>query len=103
MEWWNEFAGLMMTSEHFRAGFFLALGIVVLAWLAWGVLFRLHVQWLKIRQFFEPIKKPGKMPTETGPSPASMMLGCFGRFIFTVLLPAVVVVALLWFLNSPGS
>lgn len=103
MEWWSRFFDLLAHNEYFRAGFIWGLVMVGIGWAIWGLLHWLYVQWLKIRQFFEPIKKPGRVPVETGPSPANIMLGCVGRVIVTVVIIATVIVVLLWLVNPAGS
>ncbi len=102
MELWLDFLYLLTNNEYFRAGFISGLVFIAVVWSIWGLFFRLHVQWLKMRQFFEPIRKPGRVPTETGPSPASILFGCLGRIVVTVLVLAIVIVALLWLGNWPG-
>lgn len=102
MDVWYRFLDLMFTNEYYRAGFFSALIVVAFVWIVSGLFYRLHVQWLKMRQFFEPIKKPAKAPTETGPSPASILAGCMVRIVVTALVLAVAIVGLLWLMNSPG-
>ena len=91
MELWSDFMDILFTNEDFRYGFFwgisLTIGVTIVGW--W-IFFSLHAQWLKMRQFFEPIKKPGRLPTETGPSPASMLSGCMGRVFILVAIVALV-------------
>jgi hypothetical protein len=99
MEWWSDFAYLLTHNEYFRAGFIWALVFMAIGWLIWGLCYRIYVQWLKMRQFFEPIKKPGRVPVETGPSPANIMLGCLGRILLTIVVLAIVLAIMLWWLN----
>jgi hypothetical protein len=101
MVWWDDFTYLLAHNVYFQSGFFWGLGVVAAGWFAWSTLHYLYVHWLKIRKFFEPTKVPGKTPTETGPSPASMMLGCFGRILFALLVVSAVV-GYLWIANLPG-
>jgi hypothetical protein len=101
MELWFDFTYLIANNEYFRAGFVSGLVLVAIIWISWGLFYRLYAQWLKIRQFFEPIKKPGRVPTETGPSPASILLGCLWRIIFALLFIAILVVLWLWL--APGG
>lgn len=103
MTWWTQFSDLLINSVHFRAGFLWGLGVALLLWAA-SVVFRwLYARWLRVRQFFEPIKKPGKMPVEAGSSPASILLGCVGSLLGIVLLVATVVMVLLWTATPGGS
>jgi hypothetical protein len=103
MEWWSHFLDLLTHNDYFRAGFIWGLVFVAIGWGLWGLIYRLHVQWLKMRQFFEPTRVPGKVPVATGPSPASVMLGCLGRIVVTLVVLATVIVLLLWFVNPPGG
>jgi hypothetical protein len=99
MEWWSHFLDLLTSNVYFRAGFAWGVGVAVALW---GVVIfcnNLYARWLKMRQFFEPIKKPGKAPVETGPSPASMMFGCLGQIVLTLVVLATVVAALMWWAN----
>jgi hypothetical protein len=97
----SEFLSGITNYEDYRAGFFMGLAVAVSLWLLWMGGVSVYNRWLKMRQFFEPIKKPGKIPTETGPSPAGMLLGC----LWPVAI--IVVVMALWFVYSfgrvPGS
>jgi hypothetical protein len=95
MELWFDFAYLIATDEYFRSGFSAGVVLCIAAAIIWRLLFALNVQWNKIRQFFEPTKKPGKMPVELGPSPASMSLGCMGRIFITVFIIGVMIL-LVW-------
>lgn len=88
MQWWIRFVDVMTNNADFRSGFILALLFAGAGWLLWALMYHLHVQWLKIRQFFEPTKIPAKPAVTTGPSPASIMLGCLGRTLLTVLIIA---------------
>lgn len=103
MEWWFQFIDLLTHNEYFRAGFIWGLVVVSIGWIIWELLYRLHVQWLKMRQFFEPIKRPGRVPLETGPSPANIMFGCLGRIIVTVIVVATVILLLFWIVNPSGG
>jgi hypothetical protein len=76
------------------------MGVAVLVWIIWGAFSWLYVQWLKMRQFFEPIRKPGRVPMETGPSPAGIMLGCLWRIFVTIVVLAMVFVVLIWALGG---
>ncbi len=91
LEFLSDLSFWLRTNEFFRSGFItgIALGAVVAVSLR--TLFILHFHWKKVRQFFEPTKKPGKMPAELGPSPASMSLGCTGRILFAIIFTAVVI------------
>jgi hypothetical protein len=100
MQFWLDFVYLITNNEYFRAGFISGLVLVGLIWLIWGLFFRVYVQWLKIRQFFEPIKTPARAPTVAGPSPASMLLGCLWRIVIVLL--ALVVAVVLLFALRPG-
>jgi len=100
MEWWSHFVDLLANNVYFRSGFLWGLIAVGVVWLLWGLFFRLYVQWLKMRQFFEPIKRPGRTPVETGPSPASIMLGCLWRIIVTVVVVVIGIVLLIWVLGG---
>lgn len=99
MELLLDFLNLLTRDEYFRSGFVSALVLVALVWLAWTLLFRIYVHWLKMRQFFEPIKKPGKIPTEVGPSPAGMLVGCLLRI--TVALFVIGLGVFLWLGLTP--
>lgn len=95
MQLWLDFVYLLTHNEYFRAGFISGLVLVGLIWLIWGLFFRVYVQWLKVRQFFEPIKSPARTATVAGPSPASMLLGCMWRIAIVLLVLAGGVVLLL--------
>jgi hypothetical protein len=105
LEGWSQFLDLLGTNAYFRAGFIWGLVVVAIGWAIWGLCHWLYVQWLKVRQFFEPTRMPGRVPVpvETGPSPATIMLGCVGRIVFTLLVLAAVIGVLLWLVNLPGS
>ena len=92
----SQFFDLLANNVYFRAGFLWALFLVALGWLLLGMLNWLYARWLLIRQFFEPIKKPGKMPVEAGSSPASILLGCLGGILGIILLVGIVIGALFW-------
>src|SRR4051812_28541651 len=100
MDWLSRFIELLVNNIDFRLGFLWGLMVVGALWITWSLLFRLYVQWLKMRQFFEPIKKPGRVPVEAGPSPASIMLGCLWRIFVTLVGLAIVIVVLLWVLHG---
>ena len=93
----------MTYNEYFRAGFVWGLGVAGVGWLMWSSLNWLYVNWLKVRQFFEPTKRPGKVPMETGPSMASLTLGCLGRVFTLLLVLASVIVVLFWMVNPGGG
>jgi hypothetical protein len=101
MELWLDFVDAITNNEDYRAGFSMALLLVGAIWLGWALLFRLYKRWLVMRQFFEPIKKPGKVPTETGPSPAGMLLGCLWPIAIIVVVIAIGYV--IWLMNPPSS
>ncbi|MCC6455589.1 MAG: hypothetical protein IT328_11635 [Caldilineaceae bacterium] len=97
----REFLNGISNYEDYRAGFLMGLTCaagLLLLWLA-GV--SLYKRWLKMRQFFEPIKKPGKIPVETGPSPAGMLLGCLWPIAIIFVMIALWVVSR--FGGIPGS
>lgn len=100
MQWGIRFLDAMTNNADFRGGFFLALLVAFGVWLLWALGYYLHVQWLKIRQFFEPTKIPAKPAVTTGPSPASIMLGCMGRALLTAFIIAV---AILVFARFAGT
>ena len=100
MEWWSDFLYLLTNDDHFRSGFIWGLLFVAIGWAIWAAFQWLYVQWLKMRQFFEPTKKPGRTPVETGPSPASIMLGCLWRILATLVFVAIAIALLIWALNS---
>jgi hypothetical protein len=102
MEWWTHFLDLLTQNVYFRAGFLWGLVAVAIGWLIYGMLAWLYVQWLKIRQYFEPVKRPGKTPVETGPSPASITLGCMGRTMVVTVVIATLILVAIWLTNSPG-
>ena len=97
MEIWSQFANSFTDNLDFRLGFFWGIGFALIALAIYIVLFGLHARWLKVRQFFEPIKKPAKPAVETGPSPASMMFGCMSYFLLIVLGIGVLVTTLYWY------
>ena len=97
-----DFSDLLANNEYFRSGFLWGLSFVALGSLGWWLLQGIYKQWLKVRQFFEPIKKPGKLPIETGPSPAGMSLGCLGRVLAFLLIP-VLCYYLLWLWQLQGG
>jgi hypothetical protein len=100
MDFIRDFSNLLANDEYFRSGFISGIALLLVFWLLSQVYLMLTKQWLKIRQFFEPIKKPGKVPTETGPSPAGMLLGCIGRIVVTLV--AFVFLFLLWWVLLPA-
>jgi hypothetical protein len=103
MELWDRFYDLLMQSEHFRSGFIWGVVCTVLAgWLLSSISSSVHAQWHRIRQFFEPTKKPAKIATETGPSPASALMGCLVSLFIMVLVVGTVIMAILWQTNSLG-
>lgn len=91
MQLWLRFVDAMTNNADFRGGFVLALIFAATVWLLWAFGYYLHVQWLKIRQFFEPTKIPAKPAVTSGPSPASIMLGCMGRALLNALIIAVAI------------
>src|SRR3954452_6901586 len=100
MQWWSQFIDLLANNVYFRSGFLWGLIIVGVVWMVWELFFRLYMQWLKMRQFFEPIKRPGRVPMEAGPSPAGIMLGCLWRVFVTIVMLAIVSGILIWVLNN---
>lgn len=103
MEWWSQFVNLLTYNEYFRAGFIWGLATMLAGLGVWGVLHSIYVRWLKVRQFFEPIKKPGKPLVETGPSPASMMFSCLGQIFVTILVLSIGIAILYWFMTPQGG
>ncbi len=99
MSWLAEFLSELIywlrTDEFFRSGFFTGIVFCVAVAILWRLLFATNVHWKKFRQFFEPTKKPGKMPVELGPSPARMALGCMGQ-VFLVLFVITLMILLVW-------
>ena len=102
MEWWTHFLDLLTQNVYFRAGFLWGIGFILAGWVIYYLLHGAYVQWLKMRQFFEPTKKPGKPPVETGPSPASLLLGCIGRTFLIVLVLATAIMSLVWLTSLAG-
>ena len=102
-EQWFRFVDLLTHNIYFRSGFFSALLAVGICFLIWRVFYGLYVHWLKIRQFFEPIKKPGKAPVETGPSPAGMLFGCMGRLLLILLVVTLFFGGVIFFANQPSG
>ena len=100
---WNRFGELFTTNMYFRAGFIWALIFVALVWIGWQILFYFYNRWLKILKFFQPTKTPSKLPTETGPSPAGMLLGCIGQLIGSLFLLAIGGGVIYLILNAVGS
>ena len=94
MDVWSQFVSTFTNNVDFRLGFFWGLGFAVAAWGLFAFFFGAHARWLKVRQFFEPIKKPAKPAVETGPSPASMMFGCAGYFLLVAIGLGALVTAL---------
>lgn len=95
LEFLSEFLYWFTTNEYFRSGFVSGIALCIAIAIIWQVFFVINYHWKKIRQFFEPTKKPGKMPTEVGPSPASMSLGCVGR-VLLALFVITVMILLVW-------
>jgi hypothetical protein len=92
MELWPDFKHNLFNNSDFQYGFYWGIVLIVLLELSLGWLWiAIHNQWLRMRQFFEPIKKPGRLPTETGPSPAGIFAGCMGQFLFVALAIALVI------------
>ena len=102
-DFWNQLVELLTTNIYFRAGFMWAWICMALLWIGWQILFYFYTKWLKILQFFQPTKTPSKLPTETGPSPAGMLLGCIGQLIGMLFLLAVVGGILYFALIDVGS
>jgi hypothetical protein len=102
MEWWTHFLDLLTQNVYFRAGFLWGLVVALIVWLIYVTLSWLYVEWLKIRTYFEPSKRPGKTPLETGPSPASITLGCMGRTLIVATVITAVILVSMWLTNAPG-
>lgn len=102
LEGWSQFIDLLTHNAYFRAGFVWGLVVVLIGWGIWSLWYWLYVQWLKVRQFFEPTRRPGRIPVETGPSPASIMLGCLGRIVMTGIVMVGVLLVLWWWLLPGG-
>lgn len=102
-EFWSQFYDLFSQSTHFRAGFMSALIVVFGGWVVFGLLNWLYARWLRVRQFFEPIQQPVKVPTEKGRSPAGNLIGCLGSLLGLLLFIALVIVALFWIAGSSGG
>jgi hypothetical protein len=101
MELLSDFVNVITNNEDYRTGFLSGLVLIGVIWLASWLFFRIYTQWLKVRQFFEPIKTPARTPTEAGPSPARMLLGCVGRVIIAVL--GIALLFLLWIGMTPSG
>ena len=59
-------------------------------------------RWLKVRQFFQPTRKPGKLTDEKGPSPFDETMGCFGNLLL-VLVVVLGMGGLLWLWMALGE
>lgn len=51
--------------------------------------------WNRLLQPFKPIQKPGRLPTETAPSPATQFMSWLGSVLMLILFLAIVGL-LLW-------
>lgn len=101
IDFFGDYLDEIMHNVDYRLGFFLGLSCAGGLWLVWVIPVYLYKRWLVMRQFFEPIKKPGKAPTELGQSPAGMLLGCLWPIVF--LAGAIALWFAYWFGGIPGS
>jgi hypothetical protein len=83
---WLDLAYWIAGNDEFWAGFVAALVLLGSMQVAVWTVQALYFFWLKVRQFFEPTKKPGTLPTTPGPSPFTGLLTCAGALIALVLL-----------------
>lgn len=94
---WLDICYMLAGNDPFWAGVFATLSALLGLQLVVGSLRAVYAMWLHMRQFFEPTRQPGPMPTTPGPSPFSRVMGFLGAAIGLSVVIGVIVFLILRF------